>query len=92
MKVIIPMAGSGNRFVQKGYADPKPLIKVNGKRIVEYILDMFSSEDEVIFICNEKHLEETNMRDILKEIRPNSEVVSMPMHKLGWNSLLEANK
>ena len=83
MKVIIPMAGSGNRFVQKGYADPKPLIKVNGKRIVEYILDMFSSEDEVIFICNEKHLEETNMRDILKEIRPNSEVVSMPMHKLG---------
>ena len=27
MKVIIPMAGTGNRFVQQGYEDPKPLIK-----------------------------------------------------------------
>jgi CTP:phosphocholine cytidylyltransferase-like protein len=29
MKVIIPMAGLGDRFISKGYVDPKPLIKVN---------------------------------------------------------------
>ena len=28
MKIIIPMAGSGQRFKDKGYKDPKPLIKV----------------------------------------------------------------
>ena len=46
MKIIVPMAGTGNRFVQAGYTDPKPLIKVMGKRVIEYILDAFSDEDE----------------------------------------------
>lgn len=83
MKIIIPMAGSGQRFVDVGYEDPKPLIRVNGKRIIEYILDMFSPDDDIVFICNEKHLNETNMREVLENLRPNSEIVSMPMHKLG---------
>jgi len=50
MKIIVPMAGTGNRFVQAGYEDPKPLIRINGKRIIEYILDMFSDNDEFVFI------------------------------------------
>jgi NDP-sugar pyrophosphorylase family protein len=45
MKVIIPMAGFGNRFVEAGYRDPKPLITVNGKRILEYICGMFDKEE-----------------------------------------------
>ena len=52
MKIIIPMAGTGNRFIKEGYIDPKPLIKLNDKRIIEYILDMFSNDDEIIFICS----------------------------------------
>ena len=83
MKIIVPMAGSGNRFVQRGYKDPKPLIKVNNKRIIEYIADMFSGDDDFIFICNEKHLGDTDMEEVLKEMLPNSTVVSMPMHKHG---------
>ena len=81
MKVIIPMAGTGNRFVEKGYKDPKPLIKVNGKRIIEYILDMFDDSDEIIFICNEKHIRENEIDKVLHEISPNSKVVSLPNHK-----------
>ena len=77
------MAGSGNRFVQCGYTDPKPLIRVNGKRIIEYILDMFHEDDDIIFICNEEHLKNTNMKEVLKTLRPDSEVVSMPVHKYG---------
>lgn len=83
MKVIIPMAGSGNRFVQKGYDLPKPLIFVNGKRIIEYILESFDAKDEVIFICNEAHLEQTDMRNILTTLRPEAKIVSIPPHKLG---------
>ena len=59
MKVLIPMAGTGNRFVQAGYQDPKPLINVGGKRIIEYILDMFDEKDEIVFICNTEHLSST---------------------------------
>jgi len=84
MKIVIPMAGTGNRFVERGYKDPKPLIKVNDKRIIEYILDMFDRKnDEFVFICNSVHLETTNMRSVLEELVPNATIVSMPQHKLG---------
>lgn len=84
MKIVIPMAGTGNRFVQKGYGDPKPLIKVNGKRIIEYILDMFTEDDdEFVFICNEEHLAHTDMESVLLSLRPNATIVSMPKHKFG---------
>jgi NDP-sugar pyrophosphorylase family protein len=83
MKVIIPMAGTGNRFVEKGYDQPKPLIKVNNKRIIEYILELFSEQDEIIFICNDIHLKNTQMRDVLSTLRPDSKIVSIPQHKKG---------
>lgn len=36
MRIVIPMAGLGSRFVEAGYTDHKPLIKVNGKTLLEY--------------------------------------------------------
>ena len=75
------MAGRGDRFVDKGYNDPKPLIKVNGKMIIEYILDMFDKTDDITFICNDDHLNNTNMKRILKELSPKSSIVSLPNHK-----------
>jgi len=83
MKIIIPMAGTGNRFVQAGYTDPKPLIKLNNKRIIEYILDLFDETDEIVVICNEQHVAETNITQILTDLRPDSSIVSMPNHKKG---------
>lgn len=78
------MAGTGDRFVKKGYTDPKPLIRVNGKRIIEYICDMFDkSNDEIIFICNDMHLKYTEMESILKSIVPNCKILSIPCHKKG---------
>lgn len=83
MKVIVPMAGTGDRFVAKGYVDPKPLIKVNGKRIIEYVVEMFSKTDEFIFICNDEHLKNTEMRNLLLQLVPNAKIKSIPKHKLG---------
>jgi NDP-sugar pyrophosphorylase family protein len=83
MKVIIPMAGLGDRFITKGYADPKPLIKVNGKQIIEYILEMFPNENDYIFICNETHINNTNMSNILYSLKPNCKIVTIPQHKKG---------
>lgn len=83
MKIIIPMAGTGDRFVRAGYTDPKPLIEVNGERIIEYICQMFDKDDEIIFICNETHLRETQMRSILEKIVPGCKIFSIPNHKKG---------
>jgi NDP-sugar pyrophosphorylase family protein len=83
MKIVIPMAGFGQRFVDNGYTDPKPMIKVGGKRIIEYIIDMFDSSDEFVFICNENHIKNHKIDLYLKNLLPNCVVLSMPEHKKG---------
>ena len=83
MKIILPMAGTGDRFKNKGHTDPKPLIFVNNRRIIEYILDIFDNDDKFIFICNDNHLQNTNMRKILLDLKPNSQIIGIPPHKKG---------
>lgn len=83
MQVIIPMSGMGQRFVNAGYTDPKPLIVIDGKPIIEHVVEMFTGETKFIFICNSKHLKETNMRSELERIAPNGHIVEIAPHKLG---------
>jgi NDP-sugar pyrophosphorylase family protein len=72
------MSGIGKRFLESGYSIPKPLIEVDGKPIIEHVVNLFDRPDDVIFICNEIHLKETNMREVLKEISPNCKIFSVP--------------
>lgn len=83
MKIIIPMSGFGKRFLDAGYIQPKPLLEVNGKPIIEYVVSMFPSDSEFIFICSKEHLATTNMETILKNSTPNATIVSIPSHSLG---------
>ncbi len=83
MKLVIPMSGEGSRFKAVGYIEPKPLIVVEGKPIIAHVLDMFPGLDDVIFICSEEHLAKTNLREVLKNLRPNCEIISIPSKKLG---------
>jgi len=83
MHIIIPMSGIGNRFIQAGYKEPKPLIVVDGKPIIEHVCNLFPIEDKFTFICNSKHLAETNMREVLLSIKPNANIVEIPNHKKG---------
>ena len=55
MKIIIPMSGIGARFQKAGYVDPKPLIQINNKTIIEHVITLFPGENDFIFICNEYH-------------------------------------
>jgi bifunctional N-acetylglucosamine-1-phosphate-uridyltransferase/glucosamine-1-phosphate-acetyltransferase GlmU-like protein len=81
MKIIIPMSGIGKRFVEAGYKDPKPLIIVEGKPIIEHIVNLFDKEnDEFVFICNDQHLKETNMYNELLRICPNSRIYEVSVN------------
>lgn len=84
-QIIIAMSGFGERFRTAGYSVPKPLIDVDGKPIIEYVVKMFSPKDDFIFICNREHLEnpEYKMRETLGRIAPNGRIVSIEPHKLG---------
>ena len=81
MKIIIPMAGLGQRFVDVGYKDPKPFIKVDNETIIDKIIKMFDPNDEIIFICNQKHLRYIGEKLYFKH--KNSRVVSVPEHNKG---------
>ncbi len=52
MKVIIPVAGKGTRLRPHTYVLPKPLIRVAGRPIIDYILEQILKIDfsEIIFI------------------------------------------
>ena len=61
------MSGVGQRFIDAGYKTPKPLIEIDGKTIIEHVCDLFPGEEKFTFICNSKHLAETEMRQILNQ-------------------------
>lgn len=83
MQLIIPMSGMGNRFLEAGYKDPKPLIEVDGIPIIQHVVNLFPGIDDVIFICNFKHIKETKMKDILKSICPKSKIIEKEYTKKG---------
>lgn len=83
MQIIIPMSGSGSRFQEKGYKDPKPLIEVDGYPMIKHVVDLFPNETNIKFICNTEHASSTNMINILKSIAPTSKIYSIMKHKDG---------
>lgn len=54
MIIIIPLGGVGKRFSDLGYTDPKPLIKVQGKEIIFWVLDnlKLKKEDKLYIVYN----------------------------------------
>jgi NDP-sugar pyrophosphorylase family protein len=78
VQIIIPMSGLGQRFVEEGYRDPKPLIIVDGKHIIEHVVNLFPNEQDITFICNDKHLKETNMREVLLNISSTCKIYEVP--------------
>jgi NDP-sugar pyrophosphorylase family protein len=81
MKIIIPMSGIGKRFIEHGYKAPKPLINIEGKPIIEHVINLFDKElDKYVFICNDQHLKETNMREILTTLIPNCKIYEVSVN------------
>lgn len=78
VQIVIPMSGVGQRFIDAGYKDPKPLIMVDDKPIIEHVVNLFQGEKDVTFICNEIHLENTNMSQVLETICPTSRIFNVP--------------
>lgn len=85
MQIVIPMSGFGERFRAAGYTVPKPLIEVEGKTMVEHVVEMFPDARSVIFVCNEEHLADPafGMREIIERACPRGTIVGIPAHKLG---------
>lgn len=65
------MAGEGSRFKQAGYELPKPLIDVNGKPMIQRVVESLTITEEAsyIFLVRKEHLVlYPEMTNLLKEI------------------------
>lgn len=75
LNVLIPMAGAGSRFESAGYTFPKPLIDVNGKPMIQVVIENLNLEANYIFVVQKKHREKYNLDSLLNLITPNCKIV-----------------
>ena len=69
MKILIPMAGEGSRFIKEGYTFPKPLIDGNGKPMIQAVVENLDFDCEYIFLVRKEHVEKyEGMLDTLGRI------------------------
>ncbi len=69
MHIVIPMTGKGSRFKKAGYADPKPLVRVNGVPIIERLLKTMPLDWEYTFIINQDH-RHSGLAELLNHLVP----------------------
>jgi len=77
LNVLVPMAGAGSRFAQQGYTFPKPLIEVNGKPMIQVVVENLNIEAHYIFIVQQSHYEKYNLKYLLNLIAPGCDIVQV---------------
>ncbi len=79
INIVIPMAGRGSRFADAGYKDPKPLIEVKGKPMIQVVVENLTPKmpHRFIFICQNSHIEEYKLRQMLGAISPDCIVIGI---------------
>lgn len=82
-QLVIPMSGTGQRFREAGYLELKPFIQVDGKPIVEHILDMYPLNSDILIILSNEDEELVEHIELLKNLRENVKIVTIPAHKKG---------
>jgi len=77
LNVLIPMAGAGSRFQQAGYTFPKPLIDVEGRPMIQVVVENLNIDANYIFVVQKEHREKYNLDTLLNLIAPNCKVVEV---------------
>ena len=66
LNIVIPMAGAGSRFKAEGYDLPKPFIDINGRMMIEHVLDGVNYPNAYYTLIIQKAFEEENKEQLQK--------------------------
>jgi NDP-sugar pyrophosphorylase family protein len=79
LNIVLPLAGRGQRFVDAGFREPKPLIPVHGMPMVEVVLRNVRPRrpHRVIVLALREHLDRTGLADVVR--RAASDAVIVPV-------------
>jgi len=79
MKIIIPIAGSIN-FTDSDFVYPKPLIDINDKPLIEYVINNFSEINDDLkfcFILKQSLCSEFNLDYTLNQLTSNPTIIKL---------------
>ncbi len=70
INIVIPMAGRGRRFIDEGYSLPKPLIDVDGKPMIQRVIENLKPNcpHKFIFICQKDHCDNYNLEKLFASL------------------------
>lgn len=80
MKLVIPMAGRGKRFLDAGEKRPKMLIPVSNKLMIEWALEglKFIPKEDWIFVILQEHVEKWRLDEVLLDHFGNVMIEALP--------------
>ena len=82
MKIVIPMSGMSSRFSSAGYQLPKYLLEVDGKTVIQHIVELYPRESDFIFIVNDKNAADTNVIEVLDGFDLPNAQITQPSHSV----------
>jgi HAD superfamily hydrolase (TIGR01509 family) len=75
--ILIPMAGNGSRFSRAGYKDPKPLIDVDGKPMIQRVVENIGIPGKYVFIVQADHYEKYSLELALTKLVPGCKIIQV---------------
>lgn len=76
VNLLLPISGESQRFMDAGYIEPKPMIKVLGRSIIEWSMNSVNTENiNLIFVVRKEHIEKFKIDVFLKEKFDNVTIV-----------------
>lgn len=79
LTIVLPIAGRGSRFAEAGYSQPKPLIEIHGRPMIELVVNNIRPQrpHRFVFIALEAHLDHLGMTETLQRIAPGCEIIAV---------------
>lgn len=76
INILIPMAGEGKRFSDKGYKEPKPFININNKTMLEVVYKNINTNGNYIFVAKKQHIEEHALHEVISSFCNNFTIIA----------------
>lgn len=86
LKIIIPIAGSSELFINAGFPYPKPLIEIKGTPMIQWVIEETSSipdPNQFIFIIKEEDAIKYHLDNTLKLLSQNSQIIKLKKETKG---------
>ena len=77
LNVLIPMAGQGSRFAKAGYTFPKPLIEIENKPMIQWVINSIDINANYIFLIQKEHQKKYNIKSLLSMLKPNCKIIEI---------------